>query len=148
MTPIIRGRFPLAVGGPARLDAFFGQVFGEEGGAKASNGATAEAGLMPFSLWNDENQLHIDVDLPGVELKDLEVAIQGEVLTIKADRPVEEGRKYQYNGRRFGRFERSLKLPETVDAEAVDARLANGVLHLTLPKRPETRVTKVKVRND
>jgi HSP20 family protein len=102
---------------------------------------------MPYSMWEDENQVHIEVDLPGVELKDLEVSIHDDVLTIKAERRVEENRKFRSNGRRFGRFERSLQLPESIDAGAVDAQLANGVLHLTLPKRPEARITRVNVRN-
>jgi HSP20 family protein len=103
---------------------------------------------MPFSMWEDESQIHIEVDLPGVELKDLEVSIVGGLLTIKAERRVEEGRKFQYNGRRFGRFERSLELPESADAEAVDAHLTGGVLHLSVPKRPEAKVTTVNVRNN
>jgi HSP20 family protein len=145
MTPIFHNRFPLAVGGPASLETLLGQVFGEDGGRGALDAWAF--GALPFSMWEDEDQVHIEVDLPGVELKDLEVSIHDDVLTIKAERRVEEGRKFRCNGRRFGRFERSLELPESVAAEAVDARLAAGVLHLSLPKRPEARVTKVNVRD-
>jgi len=145
MTTIVRSRFPLAVGGPARLEALFGQVFGEEGGVRSLNASAF--GAMPFSMWEEENLVHIELDLPGVDVKDLEVSIHDDMLTIRAERRVEEGRKFQSNGRRFGRFERTLALPESVDAEAVDAQLTNGVLHLMLPKRPEARITKVNVRN-
>jgi HSP20 family protein len=134
----------LAVGGPARLETLLGQVFGEDGGRRALDAWAF--GALPFSMWEDENQVHIEVDLPGVELKDLDVSIHDDVLTIKAERRVEEGRKFLCNSRRFGRFERSLELPESVAAEAVDARLAAGVLVLSLPKRPEARITKVNVR--
>jgi HSP20 family protein len=145
MTPVFRNRAPLAVSGPARLDALFGQLFGEEGGSKLSNAWAF--GAMPFSMWEDENQVHVEIDLPGVDLKDLEVSIHEDALTIKAERRAEEGRTFRFNGRRFGRFERTLELPESVDADAVDAQLSKGVLHLILPKRPEARVTKVNVRS-
>ncbi|MDG3006695.1 Hsp20/alpha crystallin family protein [Paludisphaera mucosa] len=128
------------------MEALFGRYLGEGSQAKALNRSGGDP--LPLSLWSDEGWFHIEVDLPGVELKDVDVSIHKDVLTIKAQRAVVEERRYAYNGRTFGRFERSLTLPESVDSESVDARLADGVLHLTLRKRPEAHVRKVEIRQD
>jgi HSP20 family protein len=146
----MRNRSGLAVNGLGRfdtpLDALFGQLFGE--GAETKRAARPTGEPLPLSLWSDEGHFHIEVDLPGVAIADLEVTIHEDLLTIKARRQVEEGRQYAYNGRTFSQFERSLRLPESVEADSVDARLANGVLHLTLRKRAEAQVKKIEVRQD
>ena len=58
----------------------------------------------------------------------------------------EEGRAYLYEGRSFGRFERSIVLPEVVDAENVEARLSKGVLRIDLPKHPAARPRKISLK--
>ena len=146
----VRHRFPMAVNGFGRLDAhmdsLFGQLFGE--GAQAHRSTRPEAGPLATSLWTEDDQIHMEVDLPGVAMNDLEVSIHGDVLTIRAERKAAEGRKYAYNSRNFGRFERSITLPESVDGESIDARLSNGVLHLSIRKRPEDQPRKIEVRQD
>ncbi|WP_168221771.1 Hsp20/alpha crystallin family protein [Aquisphaera giovannonii] len=99
-----------------------------------------------MSLWADEEDLYIEVDTPGVEEKDVELTVHGDVLTIKAGRAEPEGRKYLFNGRAFGRFERTLRLPEAVDSEKVDATLSGGVLRLTLPRKAEARPRKITLK--
>jgi len=150
MSTLMHNRFPVAVNGLNRLDsqmdALFGHLFGE--GTPARRPGRPAADPLPLSLWSDEEHFHIEVDLPGVKIEDLEVTIHEDLLTLKAQRQMEEGRQYAYNGRPFGRFERSLTLPESVDPDSVDARLSAGVLHLTLRKRPEAQVRKIEVRQD
>ncbi|WP_337174572.1 Hsp20/alpha crystallin family protein [Paludisphaera sp.] len=149
MSIMVRNRIPAAVNGLGRLDAqmdaLMGQLFGE--GAEAREQRRG-AGPMPMSLWSDEERFHIEVDLPGVRAQDVDVSVLKDALTIKAERAVEEGRNYAYNGRAFGRFERSITLPESVDADSIDASLSNGVLRLSLRKRPEAQVRKIEVRQD
>jgi len=98
-------------------------------------------------MWQDENNLYIEAEMPGVLEKDLEVTVHGDVLSIKAQRHEPEGRKYLYNGRIFGRFERALALPESVDTDAVEATIEGGVLYLRLPKKAEARPKKITVKN-
>lgn len=147
MSNMVRNRFPVAVNGLGRLDsemdALFGHLFGEAGETKER---ARHAEPMPVSIWSDEERFHVEVDMPGVQAKDVDVSVLKDVLTIRSQRVVEEGRRYSYNGRAFGNFERSLKLPEMVDPDSVEARLAHGVLHLSLRKRPEAQVKKVEIR--
>jgi HSP20 family protein len=66
---------------------------------------------------------------------------------LKALRQEPEGRKYLYNGRIFGRFERTVALPEAVETDQIEATLVDGVLSLTLPKKAEARPKKITVKN-
>ncbi|MCP3058506.1 Hsp20/alpha crystallin family protein [Myxococcus sp. K38C18041901] len=93
--------------------------------------------------------LHLDV--PGVDAKDIQVTVERDVLTVKAERkaqPVAEGVSVRRQERAQGSFTRSFSLPETVDATKVEARYEQGVLTLTLPRREESkpRVIEVKVQ--
>jgi HSP20 family protein len=97
-------------------------------------------------MWADENNVHIEAELPGVEEKDLEITVHGDVLSIKAERRPAEGRNYLYNGRIFGRFERAVALTEAVDTDQIEATLNNGVLYLSLPKKAEARTKKITVK--
>jgi HSP20 family protein len=101
---------------------------------------------MPLSMWADENHVYIEAELPGVDEKDLEITVHGDVLSIKAERRPTEGRNYQYNSRVFGRYERAVALTEAVDTDQIEATLANGVLHLSLPKKAEARTKKITVK--
>jgi HSP20 family protein len=84
--------------------------------------------------------------LPGVRDKDLEVTVHNRVLTVKAQRREEESRRYAFNGRAFGTLERAVDLPDSVDSDQVEAKLANGILSVTLPKHPDARPTRIVVK--
>ena len=102
---------------------------------------------MPVSVWQDENNLYVEAELPGVADKDVEITVQNGILTIRASRAPEEGRTYLYNGRTFGRVEKSLVLPEAIDSEKVEATLTGGVLSVRLPKREEARPKRITLKN-
>jgi HSP20 family protein len=127
-----------------RFESLFDQFFGTDGDELRRTWGTSYG---PLSIWQDENQVYVEVELPGVSDKDLEITVHKGLLTIKAERTDEEGRVYLYNGRTFGRFERTVALPESVDADNVEATLTNGVLRVALPKHPEARPKKIAVRN-
>jgi HSP20 family protein len=148
MLPVLRSNLPISPFASAafnRLDTLFDRFFGDEGDLLTRQGWTWSH--MPLSMWTDENNLYVEVEMPGVREQDIEVTVHGDVLSIKAERKDEEGRKYLYNGRIFGRFERSVALPEAVDTDHIEATFSNGVLRLTLPKRPEARPKKITVKN-
>ena len=88
-------------------------------------------------------------ELPGIDHKDVELSITGNVLTIKGERKAENEKKDEKVYRReswTGNFQRTISLPLTVDAEKkVDARLENGILTLTLPKREEAKPKQISV---
>jgi HSP20 family protein len=82
----------------------------------------------------------IEAELPGVEEKDVTVTLANGLLTIKGekkDEREEKGETYYRAERSFGSFERSLRLPDTIDDSRVEARFEKGVLKITAPKRPE-----------
>jgi HSP20 family protein len=91
-----------------------------------------------------EEAFRIDAELPGLEEKDIEVSIEDGVLTLKGERAEEKEEKDDPKGwhRREtfrGKFQRAVRLPESVDRDAVSASYRAGVLTLTLPKLPEAR---------
>jgi HSP20 family protein len=148
MLPVLRSSLPFSTfaGSPfGRLDTLFNQVFGDD--PELFNRRGWAWSHMPLAIWQDENNLYIEAEMPGVVEKDLEVTVHGEVLSIKAQRHEPEGRKYLHSGRIFGRFERAVALPEAVVADQVEATLNDGVLHLTLPKKAEARPRKIAVKN-
>ncbi len=91
---------------------------------------------MPLSLWQDEDHLYVEADLPGLTDQDVEVTVHKGILYIRGERKAEEGRKYLYNGRTWGRFERAISLPEQVNAEAVQADLARASCGSPCPRAP------------
>lgn len=89
---------------------------------------------------DDGKQLTIEVDLPGVDEKDVTVTFNNGVLTIKGERKSEREEKkesYYMAERSYGAFERSLRLPETIDENKLEARFEKGVLQIVAQKRPE-----------
>ena len=147
MLPVLHTKSPLSVfaGSPLnRLDTLFDRFFGDDFDVMGRHGLAWSH--MPLSMWADENHVYIEAELPGVEEKDLEITVHGDVLSIKAERRPTEGRNYQYNSRVFGRFERDVALTEGVDTDQIEATLVNGVLHLSLPKKAEARTKKITVK--
>jgi HSP20 family protein len=82
----------------------------------------------------------VTAELPGLDEKALEVKVSGNVLTIhgrKDEERKEERENYRMAERRYGSFQRALRLPEDVETDKIDARFTKGVLTLTLPKSQE-----------
>jgi len=74
---------------------------------------------------------------------DVDVTVHNGMLFIRGERRPAEGRRYLYNGRSFGRFERVITLPEAVKTDDVLATLKDGILSITLPKSPEAKPKKI-----
>jgi HSP20 family protein len=147
MLPVLHTKSPLSLFGGStfnRLDTLFDRFFGDDFDVLGRQGLTWSH--MPLAMWADDNHVYVEAELPGVEEKDLEVSVHGDVLSIKAERRPTEGRNYIYNGRIFGRFERAVALTEAVDTDQIEATLTNGVLHLSLPKKAEARTKKISVK--
>ena len=84
-----------------------------------------------------ENELTVEVDLPGLDKKDIKVNVENNDLTIEGEKSSvekEEGRRYHRTERVSGSFKRSLRLPMHVDANKISAAHKDGVLNLKLPK--------------
>jgi HSP20 family protein len=90
----------------------------------------------------------LKADLPGMTDKDVEVTVTGNVLTIAGQREEErreEGDRYYATERSYGRFARSLSLPDGADLDNLKAELKEGVLTLQIPKRPEVQPKRITI---
>jgi HSP20 family protein len=99
--------------------------------------------------FEDENQITVSAELPGLSDKDVTVNVENNVLTISGERAIEnEENKDGYTRveRLYGSFDRSFSLPNTVDIEKVDAKMDKGVLTVTLPRREETKPKQIEVK--
>ena len=86
------------------------------------------------------NAITVEAELPGVDEKDVSVTLANGVLTIKGEKKSEKEEKsdnYYLAERSFGSFERSIRLPDTVDDAKVEAKFDKGVLKVTAAKKPE-----------
>ena len=124
-----------------RLEGLFDGLFGDSVFSFRPDGAG-----VPISLWQDDDSIYVEADLPGMSDQDVDVTVHNGVLSIRGERKAEEGRQYLYNGRTWGRFEQAITLPEEVHSEGVQAELAEGVLRVTLPKSPETKPRKIALK--
>lgn len=115
--------------------------------------ATANAAqASPFDLYETDDALVLEMAVPGVSADDLDVSIEGRQLSIRGTLPesddVEEGRRYWTRSLPRGEIGRTIKLPAGVDAEAVTARVHEGVLTLSMPKVQEAKVKKIAIARD
>jgi HSP20 family protein len=95
-----------------------------------------------------QDALMLKADLPGVDMKNIDVQLENGTLTLKGERrfeEVENGKAYHRIERGYGSFTRAFSLPETVDGEHVKADYKNGVLTVTLPKKELAKPRQIKV---
>lgn len=97
-----------------------------------------------LAVWQDEQAVYVEMDAPGVTADGVSVTVHNRELTVQVERAGEK-RADGIDTRTFGKFEQRLKLPTAVDDARVEAKLANGVLHVLLPKSEQAKPRKVTV---
>ncbi len=106
---------------------------------------TLEVFGPPIDLSETDNEIVVRAAVPGLKPEDLEVSIDDGLLTIRGEtreEKKEEGARYHYRELRWGRFERSVRLPAPVDESRAEAKLEHGILTVRLPKaQPSARRT-------
>ena len=100
--------------------------------------------MPPAEIVENKNELVLTLELPGMTKKDVEVAFEDGVLTIRGEKTEtrkegDEERKYHLWERTYGSFTRSFTLPNTVDPTAIGASFENGILSIRLPKTAEAK---------
>ena len=132
------------------MDRVFDDFFGGSGLRPAQSGWQA---LTP-AVGIDENdkEIVISAELPGVTEKDIDISLAGDILTIKGEKRSQHEEKNgdsTYMERRFGSFSRSLRLPFESGEEKVDAQFSNGVLTVRVPKPAQLQraVRRIDVRS-
>jgi HSP20 family protein len=101
-----------------------------------------------LDVHDNDKSMTIEVELPGVEEKDVTVTYNNGYLTIKGEKRTQREEKkdnYYLAERSFGSFERSLRLPDTLDESKIEARFDKGVLKISAPKRPGAQKAERKI---
>ncbi len=99
-------------------------------------------------IYETENELVLKADLPDVDLKDINVRVENQTLTISGERNFEKKdttKGYHRIERNYGSFVRSFSVPNSFDTEHIAAEFKNGVLSVTLPKKEAAKPRQVKV---
>jgi HSP20 family protein len=131
----------------AAIDRVFDEVFKSN---FPSLPTMFDASAFRVDISEDEKNLYIEADLPGVKKEDLKVTVEDNLLTIRAERRAEstESKKNYYRTERvFGSMTRSFTLGENVNRDAIEAQFSDGVLRLTLPKvEPVVKAKEISVK--
>jgi HSP20 family protein len=131
-----------------RLQRQLDRALGETPGL--ADGATASVSWIPHVDIREEAERFVVVaDVPGVEPKDIEITADKGVLTVRGERRTEKKATVDGNERAeraTGTFLRRFTLPESADAEAIKATHLNGVLELSIPKRPQEQPRRINVQ--
>lgn len=118
------------------LQGFFsGRGFGE--------GAVPAFRTPSIDVVEKEDSILLTAELPGLDEKDVDITLANGILTLKGEKKFEktdEKDNYHLVERRYGSFQRAIRVPENVDEEAISARFDKGVLSVTLPKKPTATV--------
>ena len=114
-----------------------------------TDGGSTRPWAPAVDILETDNELVLKADLPGVEMKDVDINIENGTLTLKGERKFEREEKnkgFHRMERSYGSFVRYFTLPDTVDPEHVHAEYNNGVLTVTLPKKEIAKPRNIKVQ--
>ena len=142
-------RVPFGAMNPWRndLESVMNDLFFSRSGPAVRPGVPSEASFR-IDSYMDDNTLHIKADLPGVDPKDVEIALDGNRLTVKGERKAEHAGKnggYFHKERSYGSFARSFILPKGIDAEKIEASAKNGTLEVVIPFPAEVKPKRITV---
>jgi len=138
------------VGIREQMDRLFHQL-----GSSTGRGWGSDEGLAT-GVWNPAVDVYetgdsivLKADLPDVTQNDVDISVQGNILTLKGERKREkevQEKDFYRMERAYGTFQRSFSLPPTVDDEKISANFSSGVLKITLPKREESKPKQIRVQ--
>jgi len=112
-------------------------------------GTAARPTLMPMDAWREGDTFHVEFDLPGVEADSIDLDVERNVLTVRADRPFREGANELLAAERpRGVFSRQLILGDNLDLDHISAAYGDGVLRLTIPVAERAKPRKISIGVD
>jgi HSP20 family protein len=121
------------------LDRFTQQVFG-------TNGTLARPSVMPMDAWRDGDTFHVEFDLPGVNPDSIDLDVERNVVTVRAERPPRASDAELIAAERpRGVFSRQLILGDTLDTEHIVASYDAGVLTLQIPVAEQAKPRKISI---
>ena len=121
------------------LDRWTQQVFG----------TAARPAVMPMDAWRDGDQFIVEFDLPGVNADSLDLDVERNMLTVRAERPgLDQNREMLAAERPRGVFSRQLFLGENLDTDKIQASYHDGVLRLTIPVAEKAKPRRIEISHD
>ena len=126
-----------------RMNRLFRDSFGD-----GQEALTTTNFAPAVDVYEDEHNVTLKIEVPGIDEKDIDVRIENNTLTVHGERKYEKDEKeenYRRIERQYGSFTRSFTLPTTVDHDRVSANYEKGVLKITLAKKAEAKPKQIKV---
>ena len=125
------------------IDDLFERFFGERTPIESREGW-----IPALDVLETKNAVVINGEIPGMEAKDIDISLSGDVLTIKGEKKQEkeeDDENYYRMERSYGSFSRSIRVPVDVKSDKIQANYKNGTLKITLPKKEEVKPKEIKV---
>lgn len=122
-----------------QFDRLTQQMFG-------SDGTTARPSVMPMDAWRDGDTVHVEFDIPGVDQDAIDLDVERNVVTVKAERPARSGDTELLSAEQpRGVFSRQLVLGENLDTSKIEAQYRSGVLSLAIPVAEQAKPRKITI---
>jgi HSP20 family protein len=135
---------------PSAFEYALDRLFADESWRSFFNTGTTQANPLALDLTEVDNAFHLKTDLPGIEAEHIDVRVEDDLLTISAEIPetVTENKddRVLMRERRYGKMSRTVRLPQAVNADQIEATFNNGVLELILPKQPNVQPKQISVK--
>ncbi|HEX9120815.1 MAG TPA: Hsp20/alpha crystallin family protein [Terriglobales bacterium] len=128
-----------------RMNRLFQDTYGQ---GSTEESLTTSSFVPPVDIYEDEHNITLKIEVPGIEQKDMDVRMENNTLTVRGERKFEKEEKeenFHRVERRYGSFFRAFTLPNTVDPDSVKADYDNGLLKITLAKKAEAKPKQIKV---
>jgi HSP20 family protein len=128
-----------------RINRFVRESYSPEGPEEA---LTTTTFAPPVDIYEDEHTITLQMEVPGIDEKDIDVRIEDNTLTVHGERKMEKEQKeenFRRIERQYGSFTRSFTLPSSVDRGQVSADYERGVLKIKLAKKAEAKPKQIKV---
>ncbi|AEA34049.1 Hsp20/alpha crystallin family protein [Hippea maritima] len=117
----------------------------------SSQGRDTTDWMPAVDIYETKDSINIEVEAPGMKEDDIKINLENNTLTIYGERKFEkkeEGKNYYRMERSYGSFSRSFLLPDNVNVDAIKAKYKDGVLTITLPKKPESKPKEIPIEKE
>jgi len=128
-----------------RMNRLFREAYSPE---EPEEALTTTSFAPPVDIYEDEHNIMLKLEVPGIDEKDIDVRIENTTLTVHGERKIEKEEKeenFRRVERQYGSFTRSFTLPSSVDSAQVSADYDKGILKIKLAKRSEAKPKQIKV---
>lgn len=126
-----------------RMNRLFRDSYGDR-----EEALTTSTFAPAVDVYEDEHNITLNIEVPGIEEKDIDVRVENNTLTVHGERKFEKEQKeenFRRVERQYGSFTRSFTLPNTVDTDSIQANYDKGVLKIQLAKKAEAKPKQIKV---